>query len=258
MRTLASWARGGGRPGSRLTLPTDVRALARGWGVGKRRVPLGAPAQSDARPTHVDIEAPHARLPRFDIDVVGLELLAGQARPVIVVANHASGVDPTLLGQVLPTQWLVRTSGATLALRSGRSVLLFPEGEPTTDGTLGEFSPRAAALSLRHGVPIVPVTIRGSYGMDALPPRTSSGALPRVLVRFGAPIEPTGDNPDVLIEIVRDSVQALLTEDAGNWYASLRGVAEPVPVTGWRAVWAAQEPVERPGSRERRRIWGRD
>lgn len=256
MRTLASWARGGGRPGSRLTVPSDLSALARGWGITKRRVPLGAPARSDQETVQVTLAAPKVRLPRFDVDVVGLEPLTGVTAPVVVVANHPSFVDQAVLAQVLPSQWHVQTKGLELALRSGRSVLLFPEGGPSPDGTLGAFNPRAAALALRHGVPLVPLAIRGSFGLNSLLPRTSGGALPRVLVRFGDAIEPTGDDPDLLIEFARDAVAALLAEDASTWFSSLAHRSVDTPVTGWRAAWESQDPALRPGSRTRPRIWG--
>ncbi|HSN43147.1 MAG TPA: lysophospholipid acyltransferase family protein [Propionibacteriaceae bacterium] len=255
MRTLASWARGGGRPGSRLTVPSDLSALARGWGITKRRVPLGAPARPDTETVQVTLAAPKARLPRFDVDVVGLEALTGVTAPVVVVANHPGFVDQAVLAQVLPSQWHVQTKGLELALRSGHSVLLFPEGGPSPDGTVGAFNPRAAALALRHGVPLVPIAIRGSFGLDSPLPRTSGGALPRVLVRFGDAIDPTGD-PDLLIEFTRDSVVSLLAEDASTWFSSLAGTRAVTPVTGWRAAWQSQDPALRPGSRTRPRIWG--
>ncbi|NIN09813.1 MAG: 1-acyl-sn-glycerol-3-phosphate acyltransferase, partial [Gemmatimonadales bacterium] len=41
-------------------------------------------------------------------------------------------------------------------LRRGKTVLVFPEGTRTRDGSLGRFRSGAAALARRCGVPIVP------------------------------------------------------------------------------------------------------
>lgn len=256
MRTLASWAFGGARRGSRLTVPSDLKALARGWGIAKRRVPLGAPARDRAETTRAVLTPPRVHLPRFDVEVVGLESLSGITGPVVVVANHPSPVDLAVLAQVLPHQWRVQTRNPELALRAGRSVLVFPEGDPSPDGTLRDFNPRAAALALRHDVPIIPVGIRGSYGLDSVLPRTSGGALPRVLVRLGDVIRPpAGATAEQFTDAVRDAVASVLVEDASTWFASLADHPEVAPVTGWRAAWTSQDPAQRPGSRSRPRIW---
>jgi 1-acyl-sn-glycerol-3-phosphate acyltransferase len=53
------------------------------------------------------------------------------------------------------------------ALESGSSIMIFPEGTRSRDGTLGEFRHGAFTLALQHRVPIVPIVIDGT--LDALP-----------------------------------------------------------------------------------------
>ena len=43
------------------------------------------------------------------------------------------------------------------ALKKGQTLLIFPEGKFSTDGTLAEFRDTAALLALQAGVPVVPV-----------------------------------------------------------------------------------------------------
>ena len=43
------------------------------------------------------------------------------------------------------------------ALKKGQTLLVFPEGKFSTDGTLAEFRDTAALLALQAGVPVVPV-----------------------------------------------------------------------------------------------------
>lgn len=48
-------------------------------------------------------------------------------------------------------------------LKSGRSVTIFPEGTRSRGGDMHEFKAGAFRIATRAGVPIVPVTIDGSY-----------------------------------------------------------------------------------------------
>jgi long-chain acyl-CoA synthetase len=67
-----------------------------------------------------------------------------------------------------------RETGSGLAFEQARAVvdgghvvLVFPEGTRREDGTLGEFKPLVARLSLETGVDVLPIWMRGNY--DALP-----------------------------------------------------------------------------------------
>jgi 1-acyl-sn-glycerol-3-phosphate acyltransferase len=83
-------------------------------------------------------------------------------------------------------------------VRSGKSLAVFPEGTRTPDGRLQEFKPGAFKIALRAGVPVVPVTIRGTF---ALLPKTTLAPRPGpVDVFIGEPID------------VREYSEARLTE----------------------------------------------
>jgi 1-acyl-sn-glycerol-3-phosphate acyltransferase len=96
-------------------------------------------------------------------------------------------------------------------VRNGRSLAVFPEGSRTHDGALQEFLPGAFKLALKAGVPIVPVTIRGTF---ALLPRTTLAPRPgRVDVIISPPIDTAGyteKNLDELIQKVRAAIEAQL------------------------------------------------
>lgn len=51
------------------------------------------------------------------------------------------------------------------AIRSGKSVLIYAEGTRTTTGSLQPFKRGAFALAAKSGVPIIPVTINGTFGI---------------------------------------------------------------------------------------------
>lgn len=143
----------------------------------------------------------------------------------IVVANHASHADTAVLVAALPSTarpvfgaaadyWFdvpvrrfiatsligilpVRRSGdgnydalvaaVGPALRAGRTVVIYPEGTRSTDGTIGEFRYGAIRLARDCGVPIVPVAIVGTA--DVLPKDGSFSPGP-MEVRLGTPVDP--------------------------------------------------------------------
>ena len=76
-------------------------------------------------------------------------------------------------------------------LKSGKNIVIFPEGSRTHDGELGDFKLAFAILSKELNIPIVPVCIRGAY--DALP-RHRKFIHPRhIEVHYMPPVIPTAD-----------------------------------------------------------------
>ena len=136
----------------------------------------------------------------------------------VVAANHASFLDPILLGSAAPRRvnflmtevvwrspwmgWFYRWSrtiplaargGNRDALRAARSILqqgrvlgIFPEGGLSRDGGLMLGSPGAVSLVFNEAVPIVPVGICGAS--DAMPVGAAFPRPCRITIRFGAPI----------------------------------------------------------------------
>jgi 1-acyl-sn-glycerol-3-phosphate acyltransferase len=142
--------------------------------------------------------------------------------PVIIAANHASNLDPVVIGSwLLPTLgrrmqwlgkkelftwpilgWLARNGGvhpvdrstadveafrlASRILDEGHVLFVFPEGTRSPDGTLQGARDGVAALALRTGAAIVPVAIAGSH---TIWPRGRRFPRPggRVTVRVGPP-----------------------------------------------------------------------
>ncbi len=180
--------------------------------------------------------------------VSGLEHLPQGA--CIVSPNHQSFIDPFLVGPSLPfplfrrifsvgaaeyfqtplMRWvaaqlnvvpvdpdahlLPAMQTAAEGLRHGLVLLLFPEGERSSDGRVKVFKKGAAILATHLEVPIVPVAIRGAFEIW---PRNRPLAWSRLLwrgarpeVRFGPPLraEP-GETYDQLTARLRDAVEQL-------------------------------------------------
>jgi len=78
------------------------------------------------------------------------------------------------------------TREAVRLLQGGEALMMFPEGERTTDGHVRRFKPGAFRLAVSLGVPVLPVTIDG--GFRAWPP---GRALPRpapITITYHAPL----------------------------------------------------------------------
>jgi len=61
-----------------------------------------------------------------------------------------------------PRQSLTAINDAAERLKAGHSLVIFPEGTRSADGTVGPFKAGSLRLAIKAGVPIVPVTISGS------------------------------------------------------------------------------------------------
>jgi 1-acyl-sn-glycerol-3-phosphate acyltransferase len=229
----------------------------------------------------------------------GLDTLGQVTPPVIFVANHASHLDTPLVLCSLPKPWRARTAVAAAAdyffdvwwraastalvfntfpieragghratntarqlVAEGWSLLVFPEGTRSRDGWMGRFRSGAARLSIDHGLPAVPVAIRGTF---AAMPRGRSWPLPGrlpVSVRFGPPLRPKdGEGYREFSRRIQQALARLWDEDATTWWESLRRESQGATpsLSGpeaprWRRVWESTRPLPSPG---RPRAWSR-
>ena len=138
--------------------------------------------------------------------------------PVILASNHASFLDPLLVGAALHRElhylaretlfqnpmvaavlrsWntvpVDRDGGGAAGLRAildrllaGAGIILFPEGTRTSDGNLKPARAGIGLAVIKSACPVVPVRVFGTFeafGRHARFPRPK-----RVVVRFGAPL----------------------------------------------------------------------
>lgn len=64
-----------------------------------------------------------------------------------------------------PRQMIVCIDEATESLKNGQSMVIFPEGKVADGSEVGEFKKGSLRLAIKAGVPIVPITMKGSAGI---------------------------------------------------------------------------------------------
>jgi len=98
----------------------------------------------------------------------------------------------------------------SVVLKSGKNIIIFPEGTRTKTGSLGTFKKTFAILSRELNVPVVPVAIDGAYA--ALP---SGSTFPKPLqpiqVSFLPPLWPEKASYESISLGVREAVNEALT-----------------------------------------------
>ena len=94
-------------------------------------------------------------------------------------------------------------------LKQGKNVIIFPEGSRSFDGEMVPFKKTFAILSKELNVPVIPVCIRGAYGVL---PRGSRWIKPKKIeVEYLEPVMPENeDTYDSVSDKVRDSIQKVL------------------------------------------------
>ncbi len=164
--------------------------------------------------------------------------------PFIIAPNHTSYLDGFVLAAVLPDRIVRKTYFlgeetyfrnpltslfARLAhiitvninrrlkeslqktarlLKSGRVVVIFPEGARTRTGELMEFKKGVAILSRELGVPVVPVALVGTY--ESMPLGSWFPRPVRIRVKVGKPLLPEDRSYEEITEELRKRVEELL------------------------------------------------
>jgi 1-acyl-sn-glycerol-3-phosphate acyltransferase len=157
------------------------------------------------------------------VKVEGLENVPGQG-PYVFMSNHQGSYDIFALLGYLPFQfkylakkeifsipilgWAMKATGyisidregtretvkamnnAAEKIRAGLSVLIFPEGSRSPDGSIQPFKKGGFTLAIKSQVPIVPVAIAGSA--DIIPKGKLTVYPGAISIRIDRPVETKG------------------------------------------------------------------
>lgn len=161
----------------------------------------------------------------FRGEVAGLENIPKQGA-FIVACNHASHLDPPIIGSLVPRQmaffarktlwkpgiaswWLDgvgtipvdRDGGSDVTairrvlqtLQSGKALILFPEGTRSPDGRLQPAKPGVGLIACKTQVPVLPVRIFNSH--EAFGRKGGMRLGTRVSITFGPILPPSAYDP---------------------------------------------------------------
>lgn len=104
------------------------------------------------------------------------------------IATSLAGILPVRrAGGAAGGNYTALLAAAGPALKAGRTVVLYPEGTRSTDGTIADFRSGALRLARDCGVPIVPAAVLGTA--DVLPKDGRFSPAP-MQVRLGAALDP--------------------------------------------------------------------
>jgi 1-acyl-sn-glycerol-3-phosphate acyltransferase len=197
------------------------RSLFRAWGAtlrveGAEQVDFNQPQiYMCNHQSHTDILALYATIPTPVRFLAKKEL---KYIPIfgwgMAVANYVF-IDRTKRDQAFRSIDL-----AAARIAQGHSVVVFPEGTRSDDGTLLSFKKGGFVLAMKSGVPVVPVGIIGTFGV--LPKQSWLIQASEVTVRFGDPIPTKGLKRDELMARVRAAIGALSGDAAEAAAASGR------------------------------------
>lgn len=183
------------------------------------------------------------RMLRIRIHVHGLQHVNDHTG-YVYIANHTSYLDIPVLSNALPGRvrfayrhdlakvpiwgWALRASPfvrvfredprsavATIRqgieqLAGGASVIVFPEGTRSADGSLAEFKRGATMMAVKAKAPVVPVVVKGAF--ELLPKDAWTVKPGHVHVYIGEPILPEAFGRD-LDDEVRRRIQTMLASD---------------------------------------------
>lgn len=98
-------------------------------------------------------------------------------------------------------------------LKDGMSVVIFPEGSRSWDGRMSQFKRGAFMLAAEFGLPVVPVTIDGSF--KAMPRSTYKMTPTTITLTIHPPIYPgeKGFNTKRLLQQCYDTIASALPDD---------------------------------------------
>lgn len=132
-------------------------------------------------------------------------------RKIMLVGYTCQKCGHIFVDRSSPTAIRRTIETAEKRLRDGMSLVVFPEGARTFTGKMGPFKKGAYQLALEFHLPLVPVTIDGSFDIM---PRTRYVPRPgRIVLTIHKPIAPPADEADraEVIEQTRQAIESSLS-----------------------------------------------
>ena len=136
--------------------------------------------------------------------VVGREYIPKDHKPCVVMANHQGAFDIFMM------------DSARRVLSEGTSIFIFPEGRRTLTGRMDRFKKGGFVLAYELDVPIIPVSIDGSYRALRAGGRWVTPTRLTLTIHPPIQIDREGEFPRNMLQAldqVRSSIASVLPEE---------------------------------------------
>ena len=111
-------------------------------------------------------------------------------------------VNPTGIKQTIET--------AEKRLKNGTSLVVFPEGTRSTDGKIGQFKRGAFILAAEFHLPMVPITIDGSYNI--MPKHRTIPHWGTITLTIHKPVDVEGKGSKELMNLTYETINSALVK----------------------------------------------
>ena len=128
-------------------------------------------------------------------------------RKIPFVGKACESAGHIFVDRTNPKGMLTTIRQAERSLTNGVSLVVFPEGSRTKDGHLGSFKRGAFQLADDLQLPVVPVTINGSF--DVLPRNAKWVRRHRLTLIIHQPIPPHGKGPENVKILMDETYKAI-------------------------------------------------
>lgn len=131
--------------------------------------------------------------------------------PVLAPAMRAIGIIEIDRDKAASMHQWINDQARTVAGRA-QSIMVYPEGSRTRDSEIQRFKVGAFVIAIENQLPILLVTIAGSYSV--FPPEGMTMRGGRVLVEIGEPIPTIGLGRDDMRDLTRRAQEVITTTRA--------------------------------------------
>lgn len=133
----------------------------------------------------------------------------------IPIFGFALGLSPHIsIDRSHPKKAIESINTAVEKLETGSSVLVFPEGTRSLDGTMSEFKRGAFMIASRSGKPIIPVSVTGTFNI--LPRNEFNIRSGKVTVKIHKVIDNYEINSPADEKLLMNEIKEIIKKDANQ------------------------------------------
>lgn len=128
-------------------------------------------------------------------------MMKAELRKIPLVGKACESAGHIFINRCNPIEAKHSIEKAELQLKNGVSLVVFPEGTRTFTGEMGKFKKGAFRIAIDLSLPIVPVTLKGSY--DRMHRNTTHVTSGLIEMHIHKPINVASYSPENSLELLQ-------------------------------------------------------